>query len=1024
MHTILNQPFDENHPAKPMPIASQQGEEKFRAIFDNAIDAMVISNDYGQYLDVNLAACNLFGLARAQLVGRYIGDFVDLDYDLPKAWTEFQKAGHLRAEIRLTRLDGQVRYAEAASTANILPGQHLAVLRDITQRKQTERQLSEIENRYASLVELLPAVTYIAELEPMAPWYFVSRHIEKLLGFSPETWLANPALWYQRLHPDDRDRILVASCACQISGQAFCEEYRLLTRDGRVIWCRDEGIVLPDGPDGKSLMQGFIFDITERKQAEEILKESEERHRFFYENNPIMCFTLNTEGIILSVNQFGMAQLGYQSDEMVGKSVLDIFYPEDRATALAQLELSLLNPTVTHSWELRKVCKDGSVIWVREIDRIVTDIQGQTLILIACEDITEQKEAQDALYRSEQHLTLHVQQTPLGVIEWGLNCEVIAWNPGAEAIFGFRRAEILGQQGSKLLLPESAQQQVAQAWQDLLTQQGGTRVTNENITKTGQVILCDWYNTPLVDNDGQVIGVASLVQDITERQQAQQALSQSEERYRKLMETAKDAILIANGNTGLIIAANLQAEQLLKRPVSQILGRHQLELHPLHLRQSYQELFDQHMTDGGFVGEILIQDAQGQQITVEASSSIFEVDGVPFIQGIFRDITERKQTELALRQTEEKYRSIFEHIVEGIFQTSPEGRYLSANPALARIYGYDSPHDLSTRISNIATDVYVDPQRRAQFVTQIAVCDRVANFESEVRRVDGVIIWVSENTRAVRDEQGVLLYYEGTLEDITARKRAEYLQQAADQQKLALERATIQMEELKKLNQLKDDFLSTVSHELRTPMTNIKMAIHLLQGTAPERQAAYIKILDAECRREIQLINDLLDLQRLEAGTKQLSLEIIDLRCWLDSLLTPFYDRCQERQQNLQVIISPELTTLRTDSQILERGIVELLNNACKYTRPHGLIELKVMSGISVIIFEVTNFGTVIPAHELSRIFEKFYRIPNSDPWGQGGTGLGLALVKRIVEQLAGIISVESENGKTTFTVVLPLESF
>jgi signal transduction histidine kinase len=232
------------------------------------------------------------------------------------------------------------------------------------------------------------------------------------------------------------------------------------------------------------------------------------------------------------------------------------------------------------------------------------------------------------------------------------------------------------------------------------------------------------------------------------------------------------------------------------------------------------------------------------------------------------------------------------------------------------------------------------------------------------------------------------------------------------------------MQELERLNSLKDDFLSTVSHELRTPMSNIKMAIHMLnQFPLEQRQKRYIDILDSECERETELINDLLDLQRLEAGVNPVGVEDVQLQDLIPRMLQPFQSRLSEREQRFSLECEPELPAIKSDRACLERIVAELLNNACKYTAQGGEVSLKIShigEPQNAIHIKVAN-QSEIPQHELSRIFDKFYRVPNSDPWKQGGTGLGLALVKRLVEQLQGSIGVESAEGVTTFIVNLPL---
>jgi len=261
-----------------------------------------------------------------------------------------------------------------------------------------------------------------------------------------------------------------------------------------------------------------------------------------------------------------------------------------------------------------------------------------------------------------------------------------------------------------------------------------------------------------------------------------------------------------------------------------------------------------------------------------------------------------------------------------------------------------------------------------------------------------------QSSEQFQQPEGLLL----VLEDITSKKQIElHLRQ--------------KMQGLAEINQLKDDFLSTVSHELRAPISNIKMIIQMLEFASSEEQREhYVMILEKECDREAELINDLLDLQRLE-NKQELSIqETIDLQNWLPYLLEPFYERTQARQQVLQFHCNASLPSLTTDKKGLERILSELVNNACKYTPPGEQITVEVYATASHINFSVSNSGNEIPASELPKIFEKFYRVPHGDRWQQGGTGLGLALVKKLVEMSNGTVKVSSQAGQTCFTVQLP----
>lgn len=235
------------------------------------------------------------------------------------------------------------------------------------------------------------------------------------------------------------------------------------------------------------------------------------------------------------------------------------------------------------------------------------------------------------------------------------------------------------------------------------------------------------------------------------------------------------------------------------------------------------------------------------------------------------------------------------------------------------------------------------------------------------------------------------------------------------------EAAQAQVKELERLNLLKDDFLSTVSHELRTPMANVRMALQMLQiaHNNSEKQQHYFAIALKECNRQIELINDLLDMQRLAAEKYLLQPEEIFLPRYLRDLVAAAQPLAQSKQQNLQLHLEEGIPPLEADPTALGRILRELLHNAIKYTAPEGSIHLRVAQEGEGILFVCSN-SSEIPEAELPRIFEKFYRIPQSDRWKHGGTGLGLSLVKQLVEHMGGRISVSSAEGWTHFRVWLP----
>jgi PAS domain S-box-containing protein len=406
-----------------------------------------------------------------------------------------------------------------------------------------------------------------------------------------------------------------------------------------------------------------------------------------------------------------------------------------------------------------------------------------------------------------------------------------------------------------------------------------------------------------------------------------------------------------------------------------------------------------------------------------------------------------REAEEALRRAEQKYRGIFENAIEGIFQTSPDGRYLSTNPALARIYGYDSPEEMIEAFTDIAGQLYVDPGRRAEFARLLEENDTVADFESQIRRKDGSIVWISEKARAVRDAAGALLYYEGSVEDVTGRKRAEEdLRRARD----AAEQA----------NRAKSEFLAVMSHEIRTPMNAVIGMTSLLLDTplGPE-QRDYAQVIRDSGDALLALINDILDFSKIEAGQLELESQPFDLRDCVEGVLDLLAGRATEKRLELACAVAPGVPGgVRGDVTRLRQILVNLVGNAVKFTeRGEVVVEVKSQipstksqptpnpqfptpkppgSGVLELghsdlgvgcdlavgawdfgggvelHFSVRDTGIGIPADRLDRLFRSFSQVDASTTRRYGGSGLGLAISKRLCELMGGTMWVETAPGR------------
>ena len=405
--------------------------------------------------------------------------------------------------------------------------------------------------------------------------------------------------------------------------------------------------------------------------------------------------------------------------------------------------------------------------------------------------------------------------------------------------------------------------------------------------------------------------------------------------------------------------------------------------------------------------------------------------------------------EKKLKQDQHWLTTVLKSIGDGVITSDREGKITFMNPSAEALTGWQQQEARGQKATEVFKLNYTEPQVLSEHPIQKVLQEGITvGLPERSRLIDknGLEIPIDDCIAPIKDERGNITGAVLVFRDVSERHQVEAMRQKQIEQ----EQMLVQME---KLHELKDDFLSTVSHELRTPIANMKMAIQMLK-TSPnqEKKQRYIEILQAECNREIELINELLDLQRLEtASYPNLVQEAINLKEWLPEIVEPFSVRARENNQSLQIQLAPHLPQLLTDRASLERAIAELANNACKYTPAGGKIVISVsyqeageksevrsqqsevihasltthhaplsyQLPTTQIIFNIRNQAE-IPATELPKIFEKFYRVPNGDRWKQGGTGLGLALVQKLVEHLQGTLQVESKEGWTTFTMKLP----
>jgi len=623
----------------------------------------------------------------------------------------------------------------------------------------------------------------------------------------------------------------------------------------------------------------------ERKRAEEALRQSEENLRAYLESAPDGVYLNDLNGTFLYGNKKAEEIMGYNREELVGKSFLklNILPAKHLAKASKLLTLNLMGrPTGPDEFEL--IRKDINRVWV-EINTVPIKQEGKTVVLGFVRDITERKQAEEALQEAEERYRSLVNNVKLGVFRNTLETggRFLEINPAMEGITGYSREELLQMKVIDLYVhPEERE-----AFIEKVTSTAG-RVTREpRFRKRDGTEIVASVTTVAVRNDtGKILYVDGIMEDITERKRMEEALQESEEKYRSLFEDANDAILLADTETGYVLDANREAERLLGYSKKEIRNMHQSQLHPPDKADYYKDHFGKHVEARHIVdydAEVIRKD--GTIVPVYLSASVIQLHGRKLIQGIFRDVTEVKRVQEALQ----------------------------------------------------------------------------------------------EKTR-----------------------------------------------QLAAASQTKSEFLASISHELRTPLNAVigfsELMLDGVPGEINDEQRDCLNDILSSGQQLLNLINDVLDLSKIEAGKMELKLENLNLADVINDVVQTVKPKLDENRHKIGVSVGEGLPQVHADKRRLRQILLNLLSNAIKFTPPGGKLGIKVTRNGDWCQVSVVDNGIGIKKEDQEWVFEVFAQVATLPKEKEGGTGLGLALTKQFVEAIGGRIWVESEYGKgSKFTFTLPL---
>ena len=507
-----------------------------------------------------------------------------------------------------------------------------------------------------------------------------------------------------------------------------------------------------------------------------------------------------------------------------------------------------------------------------------------------------------------------------------------------------------------------------------------------------------------------------LHNEVSERERLNQALIKADKDNRAVIDSVSD-IIFETDTDGNILFLSIAWQKTTGFDVDRSVGNNLFTmLHPEDQakQKSDFQLFvkGQKMAYRAFTR---IRTSDGTFRSVELAFSMIRQDENKDLRvvGTITDVEERRRAERALSEAEKKYRTIVENAAGGLYQLTPEGIYLSANPSMARILGYDSVEMLLRDVKNANGAVYIDKDEREAFQNALERAGQINGYETQVYRKDGSKIWVSENIRCVKDENENILYFEGSMEDINQRKQAE----------IALRDAKVQSD---MANRAKTEFIANMSHELRTPLNAIIgfseiMKNEVMGPLGADMYREYVKDIYDSGKGLLKIINEILDISKIESGNREINEAEFDFEHVLKTCLDLNTGKLQDKRiilanntDNLPLIIGEELS--------VKQIISNILSNAIKYTPDGGRITIfSTYDHNGAFRLSITDTGVGLTKDEIQKALSPFGQIDNALDRSGSGAGLGLTLSKSMMKLHGGDLEILSEKGiGTTVSLIFP----
>jgi PAS domain S-box-containing protein len=1025
--------------------ALRHSEAFLNSVVEHSPHAMWISDENGTLIKLNQACRDMLHITDAEVVGKYNvlqDNIVEEQGAMPLVRRVFEQGESVRFNLKYDSV--QLKGLELGETASLILDvtispvlderghvtnaiiQHM----DITELKQAEAQreaalekLRESETRFASIFRTAPVRISITSFEDsrfvdvneaFLEGYGFSR--EEVIGHTSEElddWVDPQArMRFHKLLEEHGD---IHNFEAQIRGKYGVVFDVLMSAELIDLF-------------GQRYILSVSINITERKLAEEKLRISEQKFSKAFRASPdALALSELESGRILEVNDGFQTVFGYSREEAIGHTTLELgLYqnPRDREGMLHTLR----EHGSVHNFEAAGRHKSGAGLSaLLSVEQI--EIEGKKCMITIARDITERKQAEKQLRESEERYRSLVENMNDVVMEVDNRGSLCYISPNYATVSGYAlEDEMVGS-----ILAHVHPDDLPQILKKLET----ATVQRESLTyrvqnKDGQWRWLEANSSPYQTADGN-LRVINVVRDITERKQAEKQLRESEERFRTVADFTHDWEYWLDENKQLrYISPSCRGitgygREEFEKDVSLL----QKIVHPDDRAKLEAHVVEEFESAEPIPLDFRIITADGRERWIaHVCQRVYAADGQARGRRVSnRDITDRKQAEEALHASEARFATIFKFSPVAIGLTSlPDNILFDVNPAWLELTGFKREEAIGH--TPMELNIWADLGERESLVQAVRKYGRVQGFEMLLRRRLGEIasLLMSAETITLADKP----YLVTMALDITERKHAEEVllelnQTLEERIKDRTAELTSVNIELKQAMRVKDEFLASMSHELRTPLTGILGLSEILQmktyGELNQRQMGAIKTISESGRHLLELINDILDLAKVEAGKLDLDFSRFSVLDVCQASLQLTKGMAKKRYQEVQFTPPVEPTFIYADARRVKQILVNLLSNAIKFTPDNGELGLEFHSDAEAktVQLVVWDKGIGIKEEYLPRLFKPFEQIDGRLSREYTGTGLGLSLVHRLVEMHHGSIQVESVFGEgSRFTVALP----